>query len=168
VGPARFFCFWAMERDRTVSRIWELATQIADGEAMEVIDVELRREGTRAGRVLRLYLDKDGGPSVDDLGRVSRQLSELLDAQDIVEGSYTLEVSSPGINRPLKKPEHFQRFIGKRVRIRTGDMIDGRRSFLGILSEVSGDTIRIEVEGKPYQIPFSMIEKSNYEHDWSA
>jgi ribosome maturation factor RimP len=168
VGPARFFCFWAMERDRTVSRIWELATQIADGEAMEVIDVELRREGTRAGRVLRLYLDKEGGPSVDDLGRVSRQLSELLDAQDIVEGSYTLEVSSPGINRPLKKPEHFQRFIGKRVRIRTGDMIDGRRSFLGILSEVSGDTIRIEVEGKPYEIPFCTIEKSNYEHDWSA
>ncbi len=157
-----------MERDRTVSRIWELATQIADGEAMEVIDVELRREGSRAGRVLRLYLDKEGGPNVDDLGRVSRQLSELLDSQDIVEGSYTLEVSSPGINRPLKKPEHFQRFIGKRVRIRTGDMIDGRRSFLGILSEVSGDTIRIEVEGKPYQIPFSMIEKSNYEHDWSA
>lgn len=168
MGPARFFCFWAMERDRTVSRIWELATQIADGEAMEVIDVELRREGTRAGRVLRVYLDKEGGPNVDDLGRVSRQLSELLDSQDIVEGSYTLEVSSPGINRPLKKPEHFQRFIGKRVRIRTGDMIDGRRSFLGILSEVSGDTIRIEVEGKPYQIPFSMIEKSNYEHDWSA
>jgi ribosome maturation factor RimP len=168
VGPARFFCFWAMERDRTVSRIWELATQIADGEAMEVIDVELRREGTRAGRVLRVYLDKEGGPNVDDLGRVSRQLSELLDSQDIVEGSYTLEVSSPGINRPLKKPEHFQRFIGKRVRIRTGDMIDGRRSFLGTLSEVSGDTIRIEVEGKAYQIPFSMIEKSNYEHDWSA
>ena len=168
MGSARFFCFWAMERDRTVSRIWELATQVADGEAMEVIDVELRREGTRAGRVLRLYLDKEGGPTVDDLGRVSRQLSELLDAQDIVEGSYTLEVSSPGINRPLKKPEHFQRFIGKRVRIRTGDMIDGRRSFLGILSEVSGDTIRIEVEGKAYQIPFSIIEKSNYEHDWSA
>ncbi len=157
-----------MERDRTVSRIWELATQIADGEAMEVVDVELRREGSRAGRVLRLYLDKEGGPNVDDLGRVSRQLSELLDAHDIVEGSYTLEVSSPGINRPLTKPDHFQRFIGKRVRIRTGDMIDGRRSFLGILNEVSGDTIRIEVEGKPYQIPFSMIEKSNYEHDWST
>ena len=168
MGFARFFCFWAMERDRTVSRIWELATQIAGGEAMEVVDVELRHEGSRAGRVLRLYLDKEGGPNIDDLGRVSRQLSELLDAHDIVEGSYTLEVSSPGINRPLTKPEHFQRFIGKRVRIRTGDMIDGRRSFLGILNEVSGDTIRIEVEGKPYQIPFSMIEKSNYEHDWSA
>ena len=154
--------------DRTVSRIWELATQIAHGEGMEVVEVELRREGSRGGRVLRLYLDKDGGPNIDELGRVSRQLSELLDTQDIVEGSYTLEVSSPGINRPLKKPEHFQRFIGKRVRVRTGDMIDGRRSFLGILNEISGENIKIEVEGKQYQIPFSMIEKSNYEHDWSA
>ena len=154
--------------DRTVSRIWELATQIAHREGMEVVEVELRREGSRGGRVLRLYLDKDGGPNIDELGRVSRQLSELLDTQDIVEGSYTLEVSSPGINRPLKKPEHFQRFIGKRVRVRTGDMIDGRRSFLGILNEISGENIKIEVEGKQYQIPFSMIEKSNYEHDWSA
>ena len=168
MGAARFFCFWAMVLDRTVSRIWEVATQIADGEGMEVIDVELRPEGSRRGRVLRLYLDKHGGPNIDELGRVSRQLSELLDTQDIVEGSYTLEVSSPGINRPLKKPEHFQRFIGKRVRVRTGDMIEGRRSFLGILNEVTGEKISIEVEGKQYEIPFSMIEKSNYEHDWSA
>lgn len=168
MGSARFFCFWAMMIDRTVSRIWEVATQIADGEGMEVVDVELRREGSRAGRVLRLYLDKHGGPNIDELGRVSRQLSELLDTQDIVEGSYTLEVSSPGINRPLKKPEHFQRFIGKRVRVRTGDMIEGRRSFLGILNEVTGEKIKLEVEGKQYEIPFSMIEKSNYEHDWSA
>lgn len=168
MGFARFFCFWAMERDRTVSRIWEFATQIADGEGMEVVDVELRPEGRRGGRVLRLYLDKEGGPNVDDLGRVSRQLSELLDTHDIVEGSYTLEVSSPGINRPLKRPEDFRRFIGKRVRVRTGDMIDGRRSFLGVLSEVSGDEIKIEVEGKQYHVPFSLIEKANYEHDWSA
>ena len=157
-----------MVLDRTVSRIWEVATQIADGEGMEVVDVELRPEGSRRGRVLRLYLDKHGGPNIDELGRVSRQLSELLDTQDIVEGSYTLEVSSPGINRPLKKPEHFQRFIGKRVRVRTGDMIEGRRSFLGILNEVTGEKIKIEVESKQYEIPFSMIEKSNYEHDWSA
>ena len=168
MGFARFFCFWVMETDRTVSRIWEFATPIAEGEGMEVVDVELRREGSRGGRVLRLYLDKDGGPNVDDLGRVSRQLSEFLDLHDIVEGAYTLEVSSPGINRPLKKLEHFQRFIGKRVRVRTGDMIDGRRSFLGILAEVSSDRIKVEAEGKEYQIPFSMIEKSNYEHDWSA
>jgi ribosome maturation factor RimP len=157
VGFARFFCFWGYG-----TRSNRLAN-------MGNCDPDCRwHEGSRGGRVLRLYLDKEGGPNIDELGRVSRELSELLDAQDIVEGSYTLEVSSPGINRPLKKPEHFRRFTGKRVRIRTRDMIEGRRSFLGTLSEVTGERIKIEVEGKQYEIPFSTIEKSNYEHDWSA
>jgi ribosome maturation factor RimP len=102
--------------DATVACIWELAAPLAETEGMEVIDVEFRHEGRRGGRVLRLYLDKDGGPNMDDLSRVSRQLGELLDARDVVEGAYTLEVSSPGINRPLKLPEHFTRFIGKTVR----------------------------------------------------
>jgi ribosome maturation factor RimP len=117
---------------------------------------------------LRLYLDKEGGPNVDDLSRVSHQLSELFDAQDVVPGTYTLEVSSPGINRPLKRPEHFARFVGKRIRVRTRDRIDGRRSFLGTLQEVLENQITLKQEGAQYQIPFSVIEKSNYEHDWSA
>jgi len=99
---------------------------------------------------------------------VSHQLSDLLDSHDTVEGAYTLEVSSPGINRPLTRPEHFARFVGKRIRVRTRDMIDNRRSFLGILEEVLRDGIMLTQEGKAYQIPFTMIEKSNYEHDWSA
>ena len=135
---------------------------------MEIVDIEFRHEGSRGGRVLRLYIDKEGGTNVDDLSRVSRQLGELLDAQDTIDGTYTLEVSSPGINRSLKKPEHFLRFVGKRIRIRTRDLIDGRRSFLGILNEVAGGSVRLTQEGKQYWIPFSMIEKSNYEHDWSA
>ena len=93
---------------------------------------------------------------------------DLLDSHDTVEGAYTLEVSSPGINRPLTRPEHFARFVGKRIRVRTRDMIDNRRSFLGILEEVLRDEIMLTQEGKAYQIPFTMIEKSNYEHDWSA
>lgn len=135
---------------------------------MEIVDIEFRHEGSRGGRVLRLYLDKQGGPNVDDLSRVSRQLSEALDVEDTIYGAYTLEVSSPGINRPLKKPEHFSRFVGKRIRIRTRDLIDGRRSFLGVLDEVAGGRVRLTQEGKQYWIPFSMIEKSNYEHDWSG
>jgi ribosome maturation factor RimP len=154
--------------DATVTRVWELAAPLAEGEGMEIVDIEFRREGGRGGRVLRLYLDKEGGPNVDDLSRVSRQLSELLDSQDAVPGAYTLEVSSPGINRPLKRPEHFARFVGKRVRVRTRDIIDNRRSFLGILQQVLEDKITLSQDGKEYQIPFSIIEKSNYEHDWSA
>ena len=154
--------------DATVSRVWELAARLAEKEAMEIVDIEFRHEGSRGGRVLRLYLDKEGGPNVDDLSRVSRQLSDLLDEEDSVEGAYTLEVSSPGINRPLRRPEHFARFVGKRNRVRTRDLIHGRRSFLGILAEVGVDKITLQQEGVCYQIPFSIIEKSNYEHDWSA
>jgi len=154
--------------DATITRVWLLAAPLAEGEGMEIVDIEFRHEGSRGGRILRLYLDKEGGTNVDDLTRVSRQLSELLDAQDTIDGAYTLEVSSPGINRPLKKPEHFARFIGKRIRIRTRDMIDGRRSFLGILGKVVEDSVTLTQEGKQYLIPFSIIEKSNYEHDWSA
>lgn len=141
---------------------------MAETQGMEIIDIELRREGSRNGRVLRFYLDKAGGPNMEDLSRVSRLLSELLDTHDVVEGAYTLEVSSPGINRPLKLPEHFTRFIGKTVRVRTRELVQGRRSFLGRLLEVSNDKIAVSQDGTRCEIPFSLIEKSNYEHDWSA
>jgi ribosome maturation factor RimP len=163
-----FFISGSEKMDATVSRVWGLAAPLAEKEAMEIIDIELRHEGSRGGRVLRLYLDKEGGPNVDDLSRISHQLSDLLDGENAVEGTYTLEVSSPGINRPLRRREHFIRFIGKRIRVRTRDMIDGRRSFLGILEDVEAEKFTLKQEGVQYQIPFSMIEKSNYEHDWSA
>jgi ribosome maturation factor RimP len=117
---------------------------------------------------LRLYLDKEGGPSMDDLSRMSRSLSDLLDEHDVVDGAYTLEVSSPGINRPLKRPEHFSRCVGKKIRVRTREMINGRCSFLGRLLEVLPAAIAIDQDGMRWEIPFALIEKSNYEHDWSA
>jgi ribosome maturation factor RimP len=135
---------------------------------MEIVDIELKHEGGRSGRVLRLYLDKEGGPSMDDLSRMSRSLSDLLDEYDVVDGAYTLEVSSPGINRPLKRPEHFSRCVGKKIRVRTREMINGRCSFLGRLLEVLPATIAIDQDGTRWEIPFALIEKSNYEHDWSA
>jgi ribosome maturation factor RimP len=168
-GRCPLFLFLGLKKmDATVRRVWQLAAPLAAREGMEIVEIELRREGGRAGRVLRLYLDKEGGPNMDDLGRVSRALSDVLDAEDAVDGAYTLEVSSPGINRPLTRPEHFARFVGKRIRVRTRDMIGGRRSFLGILGEVVDDKIVLTQDGAEFQIPFSMIEKSNYEHDWSA
>jgi ribosome maturation factor RimP len=154
--------------DSTLARIWEMAAPLAANEGLEIVDIELKHEGRRGGRVLRLYLDKEGGPNVDDLSRVSRRLSELLDENDVVDGAYTLEISSPGINRPLKRPEHFARFVGKKVRVRTREMINGRRSFLGDLLEVAPDKIAVNQDGSRWEIPFSLIEKSNYEHDWSA
>ncbi len=171
MGFARFFCFWGLkkeEMDATVERVWRLAAPLAAQEGMEIIDIEFRREGGRAGRVLRLYLDKEGGPNMDDISRVSRAVSDVLDSENAIDIAYTLEVSSPGINRPLRRPEHFARFVGKRIRVRTRDMIDGRRSFLGILSNMIEDKIILAQDGREFYIPFSIIEKSNYEHDWSA
>ena len=144
-----------------------MAAPLATVQGMEIVDVEFRREGGRGGRVLRVYLDKEGGPNMDELSRLSRELGDLLDQRDAIDGPYTLEVSSPGINRPLKRPEHFARFVGKRIRVRTRDKIEGRRAFLGILDAVVEDRITLKQDGAEFQIPFSMIEKSNYEHDWS-
>lgn len=157
-----------MNDEVAIARVWELAAPVAAGVGMEVIDIELRREGRRGGRILRLYLDKEGGPGLDDLTRVSRQLSDLLDAQDPVDGPYTLEVSSPGINRVLKKPEHFVRYVGKRIRVRTREMIQGRRSFLGLLRGVEGGGIVLLQEKTEFHIPLDVIERANYEHDWSV
>lgn len=155
--------------DTANNRVWEIAAPLAQNEGLEIVDIELKHEGGRRGRILRLYLDKVGGPSVDELSRVSRGLSDQLDEhEDVVEGAYTLEVSSPGINRPLRRPEHFARFVGKKIRVHTRDMINGRRAFLGELLEVSAEKISVNQDGAKYEIPFSLIEKSNYEHDWSA
>ncbi len=94
--------------DATVARIWELAAPLAETQGLEIIDIELRREGSRSGRVLRLYLDKEGGPNMDNLSQVSRELSALLDVHDVVEGAYTLEVSSPGYQSSAQTAGAFQ------------------------------------------------------------
>jgi len=155
-----------MSVDPVVARVREMVSSVAADEGMEVVDIEFQPEGSRGGRVLRLYLDKEGGPTVDDLTRVSRQLSERLDDSPEVPGPYTLEVSSPGINRALKKVEHFARYVDKKVRVRTRDMIEGRRSFLGVLKEVTQDEIVVAQDGREFHIALCQIEKANYEHEW--
>ena len=158
-----------MVPDSTLTRVWEIAAPLAADEGMEIIDIELRREGRKGGRVLRLYLDKEGGgPNIDDLTRVSRKLGDLLDLEGAVDGPYNLEVSSPGINRLLKRAEHFIRYTGKRIRVRTREMIEGRRSFLGLLKEVKDGGIVLSQDGAEFHIPLTAIERANYEHDWSA
>jgi ribosome maturation factor RimP len=155
-----------MNADPVLSRIWEVVGPVAAGEGMEVVDIEFRREGGRGGRLLRVFIDKAGGPTVDDLTRVSRRLGEVLDEGVEFDGPYTLEVSSPGINRALKNVEHFARFVGKRIRVRTRETIDGRKAFLGPLKEVQADGIAMLQDGVEVRIGFASIEKANYEHDW--
>lgn len=162
-----------MATSETLDRLWEIVDPLAAGEELEVVDIELRHEG-RSGRVLRVYLDKSekqdelDAPGLDELSRVSRELSDILDVHDVVEGAYTLEVSSPGVNRPLRKPEHFARCVGQRVRVRTGAMINGRKNFLGPLHGAAGDGVVVVQDGCEVFIPFGVIVKANVEYEWAS
>jgi ribosome maturation factor RimP len=154
----------------TTQRIWELVEPIAADSGLEIVDIELHREGR--GNVLRVYLDREGGSGgvdLDALTRVSRELSAALDVDDLIPSRYTLEVSSPGINRRLRVPAQFQRYIGEQVRVRTFEPIDGRRTFLGTLRAVHIDGVVITTTpDREDFVPFNAIAHANYEHDFSA
>ncbi len=124
-----------------IQRVEALATPLVEEEGIELWGVNFRQETGRW--VLRLALDREGGVTLDELTRIHRQLSDLLDVHDLVPWRYTLEVSSPGINRPLLRPSHYQRYLGKRVRIQTRSAQHGRRVFVGTLDEVGEIGIRL-------------------------
>jgi ribosome maturation factor RimP len=125
---------------------------------MELIDVEYGREPS--GKVLRLTIDKPDGVTINDCSDISRLVGDLLDAKDSLPGSYNLEVSSPGINRPLKKKEDFDRFTGQKVLIKTKKLIDGRKNFKGILHGTREDFIVISSEKTILNIPFDQVAKA--------
>lgn len=129
--------------------------------AVESLGYELLLiEQTRVdgGEVLRVYIDAPGGILLEDCEQVSRQISLILDLEDPIRGAYSLEVSSPGADRPLVKPEHFQAVIGEDVRVRTRDYVLGRRRFKGKLLEVEKEQLVIEVDGEEYVVPLAGIE----------
>lgn len=112
------------------------------------------------GEVLRVYIDAPGGILLEDCEQVSRQISLILDLEDPIRGAYSLEVSSPGADRPLVKSEHFQAVVNQEIRIVTRDYILGRRRFKGQLLEVSAEQLVIEVDGEEYAIPLAGIESA--------
>jgi len=157
-----------VETDPKLERVWKLAEPIALEAGLELVDIEHRHEGR--GTVLRLLMDRPGGVSLDELAAVSRQVSDVLDVHaDAWPGSYTLEVSSPGVNRPLTRPAHFEAFVGKRVHVRTRVPLGTRRSFRGVLDSVSSSGIVVSADGaERHTIPFAAIARANYQHDFAA
>ena len=133
----------------------------------ELVDIEYAREGR--GGVVRVFIDrrgeKPGGPppasiTVDDCARVSHRLSELLESEDPIKGHYTLEVSSPGFDRILRKRAHFERFVGERIFAELKLPIDGRRRFAGVLKSIAGDSIVMDVDGQVHELPLERIQKA--------
>ncbi|MEN6467958.1 MAG: ribosome maturation factor RimP [Smithella sp.] len=149
--------------DDLKDKIWQFAEPVALSEGLELIHVECVKMHSRW--VFRLFLDKDGGVTLDDCTAVSNQLGDILDVHDLSGGPYTLEVSSPGLDRPISRDQDFEKFQGAKVKIRTHIKIDGSRNFQGTLvnyAEENGrKVVRIDVAGKIFNIPQNGIAKAN-------
>jgi ribosome maturation factor RimP len=124
----------------------------------ELTDLELKL-GARDG-LLRLFIDKDDGIDLEDCEAVSRQVSAILDVEDPLPGHYSLEVSSPGLDRTLTKPAHFQRFMGEDVKVKLRFPMDGRRNFRGALRAANEEQIEVEVDGQSFSLPLATIESA--------
>lgn len=124
----------------------------------ELVAIEFFPQGR--GQMLRVYIDKDGGVTVDDCERVSHQISGVLDVEEVIEGHYVLEVSSPGLDRPLVAERDFERFSGHDVRLRTDRAIGGQRNFRGLLRGVRDGLVVLEAEGREFTLPLERIEKA--------
>ena len=151
-------------------KVEELAQPLLTSSGVELVDLEYKKEGRQM--VLRLFLDKPGGITLDDCAEVSRELSTILDVEDIIPGEYTLEVSSPGLNRPLKKRADFERAIGRMVKVKTFAQVpdekgNQRKTFLGTLQGVEDDAVVVLLtEGQRAVIPFNQVAKANLEFEF--
>ncbi len=156
------------ERDRqVVERVAAAARPLAEAEGLELVAVEYQREA--GGWVLRVYLEKPGGIGLDDCQRVSQQLGDLLDVEDLIDHAYTLEVSSPGLERPLVLEADFARFAGRLVRLQTATPLEGQRRFRGRLLGIAGGTVRLEAEGgRQVAIPHAAIERARLVVEWEG
>jgi ribosome maturation factor RimP len=146
-------------------QVSDLVEPILGELGFELIDVEYMSD--RGRWVLRLYIDREGGVTIDDCAKVSNELGDLIDIKNIIEHVYVLEVSSPGLNRPLKKEADFLRVIGKKVKVRTKTPLKGQRNYMGVLKDFKEHELYIQSEGQLITVAWADIEKANlvYEFD---
>lgn len=172
---AHFFCFWGlkevMEREGDAKKT-EMETRVASTvsaylstKGFDLVLVEY----VPSSHLLRLYVDHENGVSLDDCAQLSRTLSDILDAEgvsDQIPGRYTMEVSSSGLDRPLTRPAHFQRFVGNRVRLSTREPIDGQKKFIGDLAAADAAQIEIRFDNRSQTIPYAQIDKARLVPVW--
>ena len=146
-----------------VDRVRAIADPVLSNEGMELVEIEYRREAR--GWVLRLFIDKEGGVAVDDCSRISQEVGRALDVEDFILVPYTLEISSPGLTRPLKNEKDFIKYRNHWIRVKTFNPVQNRRQFKGKLIGVTENRIEMEVDGGFFQIPLSDVAKANLEID---
>ena len=152
-----------MKFEKLLQEVRQVVEPILESQGFELVDLEYQRESQ--GWVLRIYLDRQGGVSLDDCAGISHEVGAVLEVKDLIPSAYILEVSSPGLTRPLKKPEDFNRFRNQMVKIKLYEPLDGRRNFKGTLLGLEGDRVRVEAEQQVYELPLQRIAKANLEID---
>lgn len=139
--------------------LWELVRGVVEPMGYEFVGLEYLAR-PKAGHLLRVYIDTERGILLDDCEAVSRQLSGVLDVEDPIPGEYALEVSSPGLDRPLFAPEQFARFAGHEAKVRLARPLAGRRNYKGVIAGVDGDVIHLSVDGEALALPFRDIDSA--------
>ncbi|MBI3208714.1 MAG: ribosome maturation factor RimP [Candidatus Solibacter usitatus] len=146
-------------------KVVEIAQRVGASEEIEIVDVQLLGGGNN--RVLRIFIDKPEGVTHSDCENVSNQVGTILDVEDLIPGHYTLEVSSPGVERKLKTMRDFERFQGKKAKIQLREPVDDRRQWEGVLSGVTGGVIRLEASpGRFVEFPLEQVERANLKFEW--
>jgi len=160
----------ALHKDDICERVETIVRPILESLRLELVEIEFKRTGREA--VLRLFIDKDGGVMLDDCADVSRELSLVLDVEDFIPCAYTMEVSSPGLDRPLKTAADYERFAGRLIKVRTYEPFsddDGnkRKTFLGTLEGLVDGVVRMKLtEGQTAAIPLERVAKANLEFEF--
>ncbi|MDH4266031.1 MAG: ribosome maturation factor RimP [Deltaproteobacteria bacterium] len=150
-----------MKFDHLLQEVRQVVDPVLQSQGVELIDLEYQRESQ--GWVLRIYIDREGGITVQDCAELSGELGAILEVRDLIDNPYTLEVSSPGLTRPLKKPEDYNRYRNRLAKIKTFELIEGQKNFKGILQGLEGETVYLQVEGRILEIPLRGIAKANLE-----
>ena len=146
-----------MKSDKEL-RLISVLESVASDNGFELIDVEL--SGSANNRLVRVYLDKEGGIGIEDITEANRWVDPIVEEHEPFSGSFNLEVSSPGIDRPLRTLEHFMRYIGEEARITTVN-IDGRAHWSGVLEAIEGTDVIMGIEGQSYRLPYEKIKKAH-------
>jgi len=140
------------------SALRDLIEPSVSGLGYDLVAVELTGDGSNT--ILRVYIDLPGGITIKDCEAVSRQLSAVLDVEDPIRGEYALEVSSPGLDRPLVRREDFEQYVGEDVKIRMAEQVLGRRNFTGRLQGVEGNLVLVEVDNEIYELDLEHMERA--------
>jgi ribosome maturation factor RimP len=153
-------------REAVTAKVQAIAERVGSSESIEIVDVQLLGGG--GSRILRIFIDKPQGVTHADCEFISQQVGTILDVEDVVPGgSYTLEVSSPGLERKLSKPREFERFVGQKVKVVLRQPVENQRHWVGALKSFAEGIITLEPSpGRSVQFPLDQVEKANLKFEW--